>query len=932
MEFFAINAEVARWETLLATTQGVERVPVLCLLAWHLRQRDTRRALQLVDEVRLLLQDGSAINEHPLTQARLQLVEAEAQWLFADLASAEASARNVLQIFTTHRDWCSCADAQWLLGWIAIDSGKLELGDAELEAMIGSAEQAADGMRLAVAQAAIGRMAALRNPVDAEKRWGSTIPALRRSAHPALQMWGNDFVGMISHYKGECGPSATCEMLAYEQALSTGQLRSAITCATNTAENFNRLNDYHSSMDWAQRGLELARQTGWPRSVGACLMHTGEIMRQLGNFDTAHEMLQEALVTLAPLAGSRPYAIALQYQGDLALDRNDFQAALEAFKTLEVKASDLQQHDFLIDSQRGQAHALYRLGRPEPALVAAKEAAASAQQRGDVVRQLEVLMVMSEIHTRYPDLPTGLPPGIYAPLHYLQAGLQATQSITGYTVTGKFLEALSGAYAASGDYVRAHDAAVQTIACRDRIHSQQITNRAVAMQVVRQTEIARAQGEYHRQLAESEAQRVAVLQQTSATLEMLGVVGQEITKHLESEDIFDVLYQHVRSMVDVASFAIYLLEPSRERLAMVFCMEEGVVMPVDHVDVSDPLANSARCIRENSELWVDLLPDSGNYMPGSLHTQCALYAPLAVGENVLGVLTIQSVHRGAYGDRERLIFRSLSAYAAIALGNAQTYARLGEAQLQLASQQKMAALGALVAGVAHELNTPVGNAILIASTMAEKTQSIAQKLDQNNLRQSELVEYLQSSLSASDLILRGLHKAAGLVSSFKQVAVDRATAQLRVFNLNEFVTQVMATVAGRVAQAGHQLRMEIPADLEMTSYPGPLGQVVTNLIENAIVHGYPRGDGGTLSLSAKALSADQVLLRFSDDGAGILQEHLPKIFDPFFTTRLGQGGSGLGLSISYNIVTSILGGQIVVQSPPGNGTTFTLTLPLKVRM
>ena len=252
--------------------------------------------------------------------------------------------------------------------------------------------------------------------------------------------------------------------------------------------------------------------------------------------------------------------------------------------------------------------------------------------------------------------------------------------------------------------------------------------------------------------------------------------------------------------------------------------------------------------------------------------------------------------------------------------------------MQLASQQKMAALGALVAGVAHELNTPVGNAILIASTMAEKTQSIAQKLDQNNLRQSELVEYLQSSLSASDLILRGLHKAAGLVSSFKQVAVDRATAQLRVFNLNEFVTQVMATVAGRVAQAGHQLRMEIPADLEMTSYPGPLGQVVTNLIENAIVHGYPRGDGGTLSLSAKALSADQVLLRFSDDGAGILQEHLPKIFDPFFTTRLGQGGSGLGLSISYNIVTSILGGQIVVQSPPGNGTTFTLTLPLKVRM
>jgi signal transduction histidine kinase len=290
-------------------------------------------------------------------------------------------------------------------------------------------------------------------------------------------------------------------------------------------------------------------------------------------------------------------------------------------------------------------------------------------------------------------------------------------------------------------------------------------------------------------------------------------------------------------------------------------------------------------------------------------------------------MTVQALATCAYGERERLIFRTLCAYGAIALDNAEAYRQLQNAQTQLASQEKLAALGSLMAGVAHELNTPIGNSLLIASTLQQKTAEIETQMNGPGLRRSDLSNYIADAKKASELVMRGLTSAADLVNSFKQVAVDRTTEQRRMFNLQQVTHEIVATMMNRIRNAKHAIEYNVPDGLAMDSYPGPFGQVLANLINNALLHAFEQRQHGLITLAAAPHGDNRVLITFSDNGGGIAPNHLTRIFDPFFTTKLGQGGSGLGLSISYNIVTSLLGGQISVASG-ADGTTFTLDLPL----
>ncbi|HZX29371.1 MAG TPA: HAMP domain-containing sensor histidine kinase, partial [Telluria sp.] len=195
------------------------------------------------------------------------------------------------------------------------------------------------------------------------------------------------------------------------------------------------------------------------------------------------------------------------------------------------------------------------------------------------------------------------------------------------------------------------------------------------------------------------------------------------------------------------------------------------------------------------------------------------------------------------------------------------------------------------------------------------------------LKRSELVNYIADAQKASTLVMRGLTSAAHLVNSFKQVAVDRTTEQRRGFNLQQVCQEIIATMMNRVRAAGHSIELDVSDVVAMDSYPGPFGQVITNFINNALLHAFDGRQNGCMRLTGRMHAEGRVLVEFRDDGGGIPPEHLGRIFDPFFTTKLGQGGSGLGLSISYNIVTSLLGGQISVNSG-ADGTCFTLDLPL----
>lgn len=248
-------------------------------------------------------------------------------------------------------------------------------------------------------------------------------------------------------------------------------------------------------------------------------------------------------------------------------------------------------------------------------------------------------------------------------------------------------------------------------------------------------------------------------------------------------------------------------------------------------------------------------------------------------------------------------------------------------QTQLVQADKLSSLGSIVAAVAHELNTPIGNALTVASTLQDLNKEFSQSLGQG-LRRSVLDEFQDNSVHAADLLIRNLQRAAELIRSFKGVAVDRTSSQRRDFELADVVHETLTTLAPTLKHRPYRVDSHIPAGIHLNSYPGPLGQIISNLINNCIVHAFAGREHGVIRIEATPLGNDRVRVVISDDGCGIPREHLKRIFDPFFTTRLGQGGSGLGLNIVYNLTTSLLGGSVEVDSQPGSGSRFIFNLPL----
>jgi PAS domain S-box-containing protein len=258
-----------------------------------------------------------------------------------------------------------------------------------------------------------------------------------------------------------------------------------------------------------------------------------------------------------------------------------------------------------------------------------------------------------------------------------------------------------------------------------------------------------------------------------------------------------------------------------------------------------------------------------------------------------------------------------------------TLEALNMAHEELVHSEKLAALGALVAGISHELNTPIGNSLMVASTLSDQTSKLLVDYHNNKgIKRSSLENYFHDVDKAGDILVRNLHRAADLVNSFKQVAIDQTSSQRRTFLLEEITSEILLTLWPVIRKTPFTVEQSIPNDFTLESYPGPLGQVLTNLVNNALLHGFEGRNQGTVEVGACNSVDGWVEITVKDDGVGIPASNLTRIFDPFFTTKLGEGGSGLGLNITHNIVSGILGGRVRVQSAVGTGTTFTLTLPL----
>lgn len=254
-------------------------------------------------------------------------------------------------------------------------------------------------------------------------------------------------------------------------------------------------------------------------------------------------------------------------------------------------------------------------------------------------------------------------------------------------------------------------------------------------------------------------------------------------------------------------------------------------------------------------------------------------------------------------------------------------ATLKQAQTNLVTSEKMASLGALVAGIAHELNTPIGNSLLSATALADLVSDFEEKYAAGGIKRSALEAHLADTRLACTIMTTSLRRAADLITSFKQVAVDQTSDQRRSFDLCDVVRDTLATYAAQLRRAGCATRVDAPAPLMLDSYPGSVGQVLSNLISNALLHAFEGHRGAHIVISAHAPQGGEVYLVFSDDGAGMAPKVLHQVFDPFFTTKMGQGGSGLGMNIVYNIVTGMLGGSIEIDSAPGKGTSVSIKLP-----
>ena len=305
-----------------------------------------------------------------------------------------------------------------------------------------------------------------------------------------------------------------------------------------------------------------------------------------------------------------------------------------------------------------------------------------------------------------------------------------------------------------------------------------------------------------------------------------------------------------------------------------------------------------------------------------------------------------NVIEGAFTPARLKLLDMLSSLAAISLENARLYKTLEEkveertAQLntkieeltqirqELIQNEKMASLGRLVAGFAHELNTPIGVAVGTASVLRQKSQLINQMLGQEEIEEEELVSALSAINEASELTLSNLRRAAGLVNSFKRTAVDQTSEIAWKFEVKTILEDVINTLRNKFRQTTIEIQLDCPNDLNIYSIPGALEQVLTNLILNSLKHGFKEGTiGGRIMITVR-LKEKRLQIDYSDTGVGITAKAVEKVFEPFFTTNRAQGGSGLGMYICYNLITSQLNGTMTCKSILGKGVLFKIEFPV----
>jgi len=327
---------------------------------------------------------------------------------------------------------------------------------------------------------------------------------------------------------------------------------------------------------------------------------------------------------------------------------------------------------------------------------------------------------------------------------------------------------------------------------------------------------------------------------------------------------------------------------------------------------------------------------------GSVDFNSLIGAPMIYQDRQLGVIILQSYDSTIeYDDEDLGILTFVAEHIAAAMVRKQTDDSLREkniellltledlkvAQDELIRKEKLASLGALVAGVAHEINTPIGVAITAASHLEDQVRSFSRLRLSGKLTAGDLERFEPVATEGSAMVLRNLRRADELIRNFKQVAVDQSSDQKRRFHVREYIEEVMLSLQPKFRHTKHQVHIECPDDIVLETYPAAIYQILINLVMNSLIHAFENIEAGVITIHV-SLQNELVTMRYSDDGCGMSEDIRSHIFDPFFTTRRGRGGTGLGMHIVYNLVTQALNGKIEVLSSPGQGTAVSIVFPI----
>lgn len=423
-------------------------------------------------------------------------------------------------------------------------------------------------------------------------------------------------------------------------------------------------------------------------------------------------------------------------------------------------------------------------------------------------------------------------------------------------------------------------------------------------------------------------ERAEQLQEAILKISELG--RQEISL----EQLYETLHHIITELISTKNFFIALLDEQHHKIQIPYFVDEkdGTFLKGREVELGKGLSSYVLKTKKAQLLSnkdaINLVEKGEiDEVLGSIDFSCWLGAPMMLNGDIYGIIVVQSYSQDVLFDEQEL---NLLTFVAGHIANAIALNKIAQerklAQEELIQKEKMASLGGLVAGISHEVNTPLGICVTATSHLLEEYTLFKKRLEETNITQRDLESFLEDIHDAAMIISTNVSRASDLVRSFKQVAVDQSSNDVREFSLKEYIDGVLLSLKPKLKNTPHHITVSCPNNVEVNTNAGAISQIISNLIINALIHAFKSEQVGNIALTITPHD-DKIDMTFSDDGKGLSEKNLEQLFEPFFTTRRGDGGSGLGTHLVYNLVTNALNGSIHAESEVGKGLTYFISFP-----